>query len=156
MPILLDNKKIKLLLDRGVTPEIRQQLERVLKPKNPRYGKAKGARFQMEICRDVAQLLGTSFDNQDDVSDIHSRGMGQHGTDIIVTGNHRELFPWEIECKSTQTLPLKGAIEQVVKNTPDGRKPLILWKYAGHGVYAVLKWVDLQELMQGSINEKKA
>ena len=90
--------------------------------------KAKGRNLQYYICKKVADLFDIEFDQQDDQCLIHSREMGQSGTDIILRGSINEVFPYAIECKSVEKPSIKDWIKQAKNNTKDNRNFLLFWK----------------------------
>ena len=83
----------------------------------PGSAKDKGRRLQKLVCEKISKLLDIPFDNTDDFCLIHSREMGQSGTDIILRGEAREKFPFDIECKNTEKLQLNKAIKQAENNS---------------------------------------
>jgi hypothetical protein len=91
--------------------------------------KAKGRNFQYWVAKKIAQLLGVTFNQQDDLCPVHSREMGQSGSDIYI--RDRELFskfPYSIECKNTEKMNLYAYIDQVKANTKDGQPWLVFHK----------------------------
>lgn len=72
--------------------------------------------------------MGLEFAQGDDQCLIHSREMGQHGKDIILRGEAHKRFPFSIECKNTETLPLPEVIRQAKENTGDDEDWLVVHK----------------------------
>jgi hypothetical protein len=95
---------------------------------NTRSAKAKGRRFQYFLCEKIAELFNTTFSQSDDNCPIHSREMGQHGTDIILRGELAKLFPYDIECKNCETISLTSWIEQAKANCKKGNNWLLAIK----------------------------
>lgn len=90
--------------------------------------KGKGRGLQMWVCQHISQMIGIPFDNQDDQCLIHCREMGQHGTDIILRGKAQKLFPFSIECKSSESININSAIEQAKSNKADGTDWMVVFK----------------------------
>jgi hypothetical protein len=91
--------------------------------------KAKGRNFQYWVCEKICGVFGFTFDQQDDLCPVHSREMGQKGTDVVIRdkGVHA-AFPYDIECKNTQTISVYSYIRQAEANTKEGRNWLIFHK----------------------------
>lgn len=82
--------------------------------------KAKGRRFQQEVIRLLARIVGL------DLNDMESRPGGQQGEDIILGTASRSRFPYSIECKHRKSYKeLYTAYDQAVVNTPKGAEPLL-------------------------------
>lgn len=91
--------------------------------------KAKGRNLQYWVAKKVAKLFGIVFDQQDDLCEIHSREMGQAGCDVYIRDKTLyDLFPYDIECKNTETVSLYAYIEQAKANTKEGRQWLVVHK----------------------------
>jgi hypothetical protein len=89
--------------------------------------KAKGRALQKLICRKISDLLDIEWGPEDDKL-IQSRPMGQSGTDVILRGEARDRFKFDIECKSTQQWNLPATIKQAKSNTGKGRQWLVVLK----------------------------
>ena len=48
--------------------------------------KGKGRGLQYWVCERIAGMFGINFVQSDDTCLVHSREMGQHGTDIVLRG----------------------------------------------------------------------
>lgn len=81
--------------------------------------KGKGRSLQKFICREIGELIGIPYDQEDDQCLIHSREMGQAGLDVILRGKAQKLFPYCIESKATESLSLTEAVLQAENNTTD-------------------------------------
>lgn len=82
--------------------------------------KAKGRRFQQEVIRLLARIVGL------DLADMESRPGGQNGEDIILGMSSRARFPYSIECKNRKSYKgLYVAYDQAVANAPKGAEPLL-------------------------------
>jgi hypothetical protein len=90
--------------------------------------KAKGREFQKFICKKIAELFNISYVQDDDNCPIHSREMGQKGTDVALRGEIYEKFPFDIECKRTEKISLYDGIEQAKANTKESRNWLLFHK----------------------------
>lgn len=84
--------------------------------------KAKGRNLQKWVCARVSALIQLPFGQEDDKL-IQSRPMGQKGVDVILRGEAASRFRFSIECKSTETWDVPGAIRQAIKN----KKPDTGW-----------------------------
>ena len=90
--------------------------------------KGKGRTFQMFVCRWISELLGIPYKQSDDACLIHSREMGQHGCDIILRGEARERFPFDIEAKAVKSLHLGDAVDQAESNAGEGRFGVVFYR----------------------------
>lgn len=63
--------------------------------------KAKGRRLQ-QFVRDVLRIIGKEHGLVD--GDIESRGMGQNGTDIILSPAAKRVIDIAVECKNVEKL----------------------------------------------------
>lgn len=90
--------------------------------------KGKGRSLQYYICEKIASLFDISFNQQNDQCLIHSREMGQSGVDIILRDYVYDLFPFDIECKNTESPSIKDWIKQAKNNTKKDRNWLLVWK----------------------------
>lgn len=90
--------------------------------------KAKGRNLQYSICKKIANLFNIEFDQQNDQCEVHSREMGQSGTDIILRGEVYKKFPFDTETKSCEKPSIKSWINQARNNTKQNRNFLLFWK----------------------------
>lgn len=104
-----------------------KQLERKIAPIKVRSAKNKGKNLQNRVCELLSLYSGIPWSNTDE-SLIQSRPMGQHGVDVILSGDAREKFPFSIECKSTESFSLPTTINQAKANTKDGDEWLVVHK----------------------------
>lgn len=104
--------------------------------------KSKGRELQKTV-RDCIRSLLEPFGATD--GDIESRGMGQNGSDVILSPLAKSLLPVEIECKSRASWAIYGPYEQakghgelepilVVKG--NRKKPLV--------VISLDYWIELE------------
>jgi hypothetical protein len=116
-------EEIKKPLDSG-----RKKLEKSLKRIKISSAKGKGRGLQQWVCERIARLLHIPYNQQDDQCFIHAREMGQAGVDVILRGRVREVFPFDIECKSTEKLNITSAIHQAIANQKEGSRWLLVHK----------------------------
>ena len=107
--------------------------------------KAKGREFQKLIARGLAQVLGLVYGTDQDVG---SRGMGQQGTDIVMSAEARRRFPYAVECKNQETVNLWGAVRQARANCPEGMSWLVAIKKNRERPIIVMDWVAFLELVR--------
>ena len=87
------------------------------KPMSTASRKAKGRNLQYWVAGKVAELFGLTFSYGDDLCPVKSRGMGQSGRDVFLSDSKLdELFPFDLECKNTETVSLYAYIEQAKAN----------------------------------------
>jgi hypothetical protein len=116
-----------------------------------RSAKNKGARLQKWVCQKIADIFGIEFDNQDDQCLIHSREMGQSGTDVILRGEVYKEFPFDIECKNTEKLNLWATIEQAKSNTKKDRDWLIVHKKNYENPIVIISWETFEKLFRKEV-----
>jgi len=78
--------------------------------------KQKGRNLQQYICKKLADIFNIKYDQQNDLCNIHSREMGQPGTDIILRGDVFNKFPYAIECKNVEKISINKMIKQAEKH----------------------------------------
>ena len=88
--------------------------------------KGKGRNLQKFICQEIADLIGICYDQGDDNCLVHSREMGQHGTDIVLRGNALVEFPFSVEAKCSESLNLLETYEQATSNLTKGTDWMIV------------------------------
>jgi hypothetical protein len=71
--------------------------------------KAKGRRFQQWVATQISKVTGIPVEKD---GDIESRPMGQSGSDIILRGKARDIFPFGVECKNVESLSIWKALKQ--------------------------------------------
>ena len=87
--------------------------------------KAKGRKLQQEIAKKVAEVTGCEYGKD---LDIDSRPMGQAGTDVILRGKAKELFPYAIETKACESWNVHQWIDQAKANISDFKTWLLFAK----------------------------
>lgn len=112
--------------------------------KTPRSRKNKGANFQKEVARKLAEKYNMDF-GQD--MDFFGRQMGGSGTDIVLSRDAKEYCPFDIEVKRTEKIEIPKWWQQAVENTQDGRIPLIIFKRNKENAKVVLDFEDFLSLL---------
>jgi hypothetical protein len=80
--------------------------------------------------------------------DIESRGMGQSGTDIVLSPLAQTYIPFDIEAKNQESISIWKCLEQAETNTKTGRIPLLVFKRARSKTYCCLEFDKLLELIR--------
>jgi len=117
--------------------------------------KGKGREFQFWVCRKISELLGVPYNQQDDNCLIHSREMSQQGTDIILRGHARELFPFDIECKAMKSLDIPDAVKQADKNVGVDRIGMVVFRQTNSDPVVIFSWESFSKLFVKFICTKK-
>jgi len=113
-----------------------------------RSNKNKGANLQKWVCEQLARVGGFVFDNQDDESLIASRRMGQNGTDVILRGKAKEVFPFSFECMSGESFELVKKIEQAKKNQEKDRDWVVVHRRKKWGnPIVMMDWKTFESLL---------
>ena len=124
------------------------KLERAQKTIKVSSRKAKGRNLQYWVCERLAEMYKVPFEQNNPDCEIHSREMGQHGTDIVLRGKVRELFPFSIECKCQENIQLPQWIEQARKNVEKDKSWLLVLKKQNIGSpVVVMDWRDFEKIM---------
>ena len=153
----LDTKDILAILDalalrqgRGASPTpLMKRLGNSLKTITVASRKGKGRNLQKFICGEIAELVGTYYDQKDDQCLIHSREMGQAGTDIILRGNALSEFPFSVEAKCSESLNLLETYNQVTANTVEGTDWMIVHKRKSiPETLCVISWGTFKKLFR--------
>lgn len=82
--------------------------------------KAKGRNLQKEVVAMIRKHF--PFLTEDDVI---SKSMGAGGEDIVLSKAAREVLPFSVECKATETFSVFKAYEQARKNAK-GWEPIVV------------------------------
>jgi len=85
--------------------------------------KQKGRSLQKWVSDQISKITGIQ-NGKDEL--IDSRGMGQSGTDIILIGEAKKLFPYSVECKKQEKWSIHEYIKQAQANTIDGTDWLLV------------------------------
>lgn len=110
--------------------------------------KGKGRGLQYWVCERIANMFGVEFVQSDDDCLIHSREMGQNGVDVILRGEIRKKFPFDIECKSCESLSIPEWIRQARANKKENREWLLVFKKQtlGHTPFVVMEWETFEKI----------
>lgn len=137
--------------------KIISKLERAEKKIKVSSAKGKGRGLQYWVCDRIAKMFGIEFVQSDDNCLVHSREMGQHGRDIIVRGEIYNKFPFDIECKSCETLSVPEWIRQAKDNTEEGRNWLVVFKKhtMGSEPFVIMGWNCFEKLFAKGVKNAK-
>jgi hypothetical protein len=105
--------------------------------------KQKGRLLQQQIRDKLREKYLDKLQSED----IESRGMGQQGTDIILTPAAKQLIIFDIEAKAQENLNIWNALKQCEENSTTGRVPLLVFKRNRTETYCTLKLSDLLRLI---------
>lgn len=86
------------------------------KPIKVSSAKGKGRELQQRVCRTISEVLNIPYDQSSDQCEIHSREMGQAGTDVVLRGEALKRFPFSIECKNSESFNFLETIKQASQN----------------------------------------
>lgn len=126
-----------------------KKFERAEKTLKTSSRKGKGRNLQYWVCEKIAKLFGIEFVQSDDTCLIHSREMGQHGTDIVLRGELYKKFPFDIECKSCESLSIPEWVRQARTNKKEGRDWLVIFKKQtiGHEPLVLMEWETFEKII---------
>jgi len=117
--------------------------------------KAKGRNLQYWVAKRLGKVFGIEFNQQDDLCKIHSREMGQAGTDIYFRDKElHDKFPFDIECKNQEKISVYAYIEQASANTVKGREWLVIHKKNRSQPIAILDAEAFFSLIEENIKLK--
>jgi len=114
--------------------------------------KAKGRKLQKYICSRIADIFDLNYDQEDDNCAIHSREMGQSGTDVVLRGDLNKKFPFSVECKNTEKLNLYEAIGQA-KSNQKNKFWLLVHKKNHKEPIAIMDWKTFEYLIRELKND---
>ena len=135
---------------------VSEKLERSRRQITRASAKGKGRALQDWVGKRIAGLLNVEFSKSDDDALVSSRQMGQHGVDIILRRDARKLFPFAVECKSTEQLSLKAAWEQARSNEAEGVHALLVYKNKSLSEpLAIMEWGTFESMMVGVLAAKE-
>ena len=128
--------------------KIISKLDRAQKTIKVSSRKGKGRGLQYWVCDRIAKMFGIEFIQSDDTCPVHSREMGQHGTDVCLRGDMYQKFPFDIECKSCETLSIPEWVRQARENKKENRDWLLVFKKQtiGHEPLVVMEWETFEKL----------
>lgn len=135
--------------------KIISKLERAEKTIKVSSRKGKGRSLQYWVCEKIAGIFGFKFVQNDDECLVHSREMGQHGTDICLRGELYKKFPFDIECKAQESLNILDWVRQARENKKEGRDWLVVFKKQtiGGEPLVVMEWSCFEKLFKGEKNK---
>lgn len=115
--------------------------------------KGKGRGLQYWVCERIAAMFGIEFIQSDDTCLVHSREMGQRGTDIVLRGEVYKKFPFDIECKACESLSIPEWIRQARANKKENRDWLVVFKKRtiGHEPLVLMEWETFEKIIKGKI-----
>lgn len=127
-----------------------KKFERAEKKIKTSSAKGKGRNLQYWVCERIAEMFGIKFVQSDDTCLVHSRTMGLSGTDVVLTGELAEKFPFAVECKACETLSIPEWVRQARTNTKEGRKWLVVFKKQtiGGEPLVLMDWSTFEELFK--------
>ncbi|RDE12150.1 MAG: hypothetical protein C4K49_10735 [Candidatus Thorarchaeota archaeon] len=162
MPTSLSNKELHTLINiiddcfkSELMPKevevLYKRMVRATKKITVQSAKSKGRGLQYWVCEKIGVILGVKFVQSDDLCPVHSREMGQSGSDIVLrTIEAQKKFPFTVECKSAETFELIKTIEQVRANQKDGTSWMIVHKRkALMEPIVILEWTSFENLLRG-------
>lgn len=135
--------------------KIISKLERAEKKIKTSSAKGKGRGLQYWVCEKIANLFGIEFKQSDDECLIHSREMGQHGTDVILRGEIGKKFPFDIECKACESLSIPDWVRQARTNKKEDRDWLLIFKKQtiGHEPLVLMEWETFEKMIKKGLNK---
>lgn len=151
MEITKNNDKRKKECERLI-----KKFQRAEKKIKVSSAKGKGRNLQYWVCERIAKMFGIEFIQSDDNCLIHSREMGQHGTDIVLHGNVYKDFPFDIECKSCESLSIPEWVRQARANKKENRDWLVIFKKQtiGHEPLVIMEWKTFEKTFLSGKKEK--
>lgn len=131
------------------TKKLISKIERAEKRIKVSSAKGKGRNLQYWVCEKIAKMFNTTFDQSDDDSLVLSRPMGQHGTDIILKKEISDKFPFDIECKSCESLSIPEWVRQAKANTKENHDWLVVFKKKtiGSEPLVLMDWSTFEKIV---------
>lgn len=133
--INLDTKDIQIILEAlemipesSATTALTRKMKNNLKTIKVSSRKGKGRSLQQFVCTQISEMLNIPYVQSDDESLIRSREMGQAGTDVVLRGEAQQRFPFNVECKNTESLNITSVVQQAEANRKDPYNWLIVHK----------------------------
>lgn len=102
----------------------------------PSSAKAKGRRLQQEVCTALIDKASQILKKDD----VKSTSMGAPGEDILFSPLARQIYPFSIECKNTESINIWKAIKQAESQGPFS--PMVCFSKNGEDIYVTLKLKD--------------
>lgn len=113
--------------------------------------KRKGRLLQQLVCEKISNLLGLPWGYEDDLL-IQPRIMGQKGVDIVLRGEAKEKFPFDVECKATEKFSIYQDIKQAMKNTEKDRNWLLIHRKNRNKAIVIM---DLDTFFEKILKKRK-
>jgi hypothetical protein len=154
----IEDNEISDLLNGMIKDSVLKKLKRLYnkKPIKISSRKAKGRGLQKWVCQRISEMTGIPYEQSDDSCLIHSREMGQAGTDVVLRGEAAELFPYSCECKNAESFNIKETVKQVVANKKKDTDILIVYKCKEFKKpVVIIEWDKFQELEKESQGKRK-
>jgi hypothetical protein len=142
--------EIYTLHNTPVETKIYKKLEKALNKKRIKVSsaKGKGRGLQYWMCRKISDLINITYNQADDNCLIHSREMGQHGTDIVLRGDALKRFPFSVECKNAESFNIKETVKQAKQNQKPGTAIMIIYKCKEFKTpVAIMEWQPFSSLL---------
>lgn len=105
--------------------------------------KAKGRRLQQTIRDSLRETFKESLSS----GDIESRGMGQQGTDIILSPLGKDKIKFDFEIKNQEQWLIPNWWSQTISNTEEGRKPALVIAKNRQEPLVIIRFDDFLELL---------
>lgn len=130
-----------------------KKLERAEKKIKTSSAKGKGRSLQYWVCERIAEMFGIKFVQSDDTCLVHSRTMGLNGTDVVLTGELVEKFPFAVECKACETLSIPEWIRQARNNEKENQSYLLVFKKQSIGGQPVvlMDWSTFESIFKKTL-----
>ncbi len=130
-----------------------KKFERAEKKIKVSSAKGKGRVLQYWVCERIAKIFNVSFVQSDDNCLVHSREMGQHGTDVVLHGKIYKRFPFDIECKSCETLSVPEWVRQARTNCKEGRDWLLVFRKQtiGGNPLVIMEWDCFEKIFKNGM-----
>jgi len=87
----------------------------------PSSSRQKGRNFEKQILKRFKECFELDED------DARCAPASVRGTDIILTKRAQEIVGLGIECKNVKSLNVWAALEQAMRNTPEGSEPALVF-----------------------------
>ena len=112
--------------------------------------KSKGRNLQYWVCERIAKIFNIKFIQSDDTCLVHSREMGQHGTDICLRGELYNKFPFDVECKAQESLNISDWVRQARVNAKENRDWLVVFKKQtiGGEPLVLMDWSTFEKILK--------
>jgi len=151
MEITKNNDKRKKECERLI-----KKFQRAEKKIKVSSAKGKGRSLQYWVCERIAKIFNIEFNQQDDNCLIHSREMGQHGTDIVLRGEVAKKLPFDIECKACESLSIPQWVRQAKTNKKDGRDWLVVFKKQtmGSEPFVIMEWDTFEKIIMEELTNE--